>query len=107
MIAVLIFEIILNTSSMFNHSNINIPDRIDFFIRKFIITPNMHRIHHSKEEKETNSNYGFNFSIWDKVFGTYKKNAEKGNNLILGLDEFKDPKTKSIYMLMLKPFLNK
>ena len=104
---VIIFEIILNASSIFNHGNIKITEKYDIMLRKLIVTPNMHRIHHSKEEKETNSNYGFNFSIWDKVFGTYKKNAEKGNNLILGLEEFKDPKTKSIYMLMLKPFLNK
>ena len=104
---VIIFEIILNASSIFNHGNIKITEKYDILLRKLIVTPNMHRIHHSKEEKETNSNYGFNFSIWDKVFGTYKKNAEKGNNLILGLEEFKDPKTKSIYMLMLKPFLNK
>jgi len=104
---VIIFEIILNASSIFNHGNINITEKYDLFLRKLIVTPNMHRIHHSEEEKETNSNYGFNFSIWDRIFGTYKKNAEKGYNLILGLEEFKDIKSKSVFILIFKPFLNK
>ena len=104
---VIIFEIILNASSIFNHGNIKIKKKYDLKLRRLIVTPNMHRIHHSEVEKETNSNYGFNFSIWDRLFGTYKENATKGDNLILGLEEFKDTKNKSIFMLLFKPFLNK
>ena len=104
---VIIFEIILNASSIFNHGNIKINKKYDLKFRKLIVTPNMHRIHHSEEEKETNSNYGFNFSIWDRFFGTYKENATKGEDLILGLEEFKDINNKSILLLLFKPFLNK
>jgi sterol desaturase/sphingolipid hydroxylase (fatty acid hydroxylase superfamily) len=104
---VIIFEIILNASSVFNHGNIKISKKYDLILRKLIVTPNMHRIHHSEEEKETNSNFGFNFSFWDKLFGTYKKNASKGKNIVLGLEEFNNLKSKGFFMLMLKPFLNK
>ncbi|MDG2000454.1 MAG: sterol desaturase family protein [Alphaproteobacteria bacterium] len=104
---VIIFEIILNASSIFNHGNIKIKRKYDLNFRKLIVTPNMHRIHHSEEEKETNSNYGFNFSIWDRVFGTYRENSAKGDDLIVGLEEFKDKNTSSIFMLLFKPFSNK
>ena len=104
---VIIFEIILNASSIFNHGNIKIKDKYDLILRRLIVTPNMHRIHHSVEEYETNSNFGFNFSFWDKMFGTYKSKSTKGDNLILGLEEFKNNKDKNIFTLMFKPFSNK
>ena len=104
---VIIFEIILNASSIFNHGNIKIKRKYDLNLRKLIVTPNMHRIHHSEEEKETNSNYGFNFSIWDRIFSTYKENAAKEDNLVVGLEEFKDKNSRSIFMLLFKPFSNK
>jgi len=100
---VIIFEIILNASSIFNHGNIKISKKIDNTLRKLIVTPNMHRIHHSEEEKETNSNYGFNLSIWDKLFGTYKENSKNGDNIIVGLTELNNKK-KGFLFLLFKPF---
>ena len=69
--AVLIFEILLNGASMFNHGNIHLPTKIDRILRYFVVTPDMHRVHHSVVIRETNSNYGFNFPWWDRLFGTY------------------------------------
>ena len=102
-VIVIIFEIVLNASSIFNHGNIKIPKVFDIALRKVIVTPNMHRIHHSENEKEINSNYGFNFSIWDKLFGTYKENSKNGDNMIVGLTEFNNKK-KGLLFLLFKPF---
>ena len=100
---VIVFEIVLNASSIFNHGNIKISKSFDIFLRKLIVTPNMHRIHHSEEERETNSNYGFNLSIWDKLFRTYKVNSKNRDNIITGLKELNNKK-KSLYFLLLSPF---
>ena len=102
-VIVIIFEIVLNASSIFNHGNIKIIKVFDIVLRKVIVTPNMHRIHHSENENETNSNYGFNFSIWDKLFGTYIENSKKGDNMIVGLTEFNNKK-KGLFFLLFKPF---
>ena len=77
-IAVLIFEIVLNASAIFNHANLKLPLGLDKILRSVIVTPDMHRVHHSVIEMETNSNYGFNFSIWDKLCRTYKAQPEAG-----------------------------
>jgi sterol desaturase/sphingolipid hydroxylase (fatty acid hydroxylase superfamily) len=100
---VIIFEIVLNASSIFNHGNIKISKSFDIALRKLIVTPNMHRIHHSEEEKETNSNYGFNLSVWDKLFGTYNKRSKKRDNIIIGLKELNN-KNKSLFFLIFSPF---
>jgi sterol desaturase/sphingolipid hydroxylase (fatty acid hydroxylase superfamily) len=100
---VIIFEIVLNASSIFNHGNIKISKSFDIALRKLIVTPNMHRIHHSAEEKETNSNYGFNLSVWDKLFGTYNKRPKKRDNIIIGLKELNN-KNKSLFFLIFSPF---
>ena len=100
---VIIFEIVLNASSLFNHSNIIIPKNLDFLLRILIVTPNMHRIHHSELEKETDSNYGFNFSFWDKIFKTYNKNPESGE-LVTGLKEFNNVSEKGLLYLLICPF---
>ena len=102
-VIVIIFEIVLNASSIFNHGNIKITNVFDIVLRKVIVTPNMHRIHHSENENETNSNYGFNFSIWDKLFGTYIENSIKGDNMIVGLTEFNNKK-KGLFLLLFRPF---
>ena len=78
-LAVLIFEVALNATSMFNHSNITIPGSIDRLLRLLVVTPDMHRVHHSVIIRETNSNYGFNFPWWDRLFGTYKDQPAKGH----------------------------
>ena len=100
---VIIFEVILNATSLFNHSNINIPYYLDNFLRKIIVTPNMHRIHHSAEERETNSNFGFNFSIWDKFFGTYIAKPKFNEKFVIGLNEFNSSTKKGLLFLLINP----
>lgn len=87
-IAVLIFEICLNASAIFNHANLALPRWLDQFLRGFIVTPDMHRVHHSVIPKETDSNFGFNFSIWDRVFKTYLAQPKAGHDeMTIGLSE--------------------
>lgn len=103
--AIVLFEIILNSSSIFNHANINIPLEIDKVLRRFIVTPDMHRIHHSSLKSETNSNYGFNLSCWDKLFGTYRDSAKKSQTQIdIGLNEYKDYKKTGLFEILIIPF---
>ena len=90
-IAVLIFELLLNATSMFNHGNIHIPTHIDRYLRWFIVTPDMHRVHHSIEVDETNSNFGFNLPWWDRLFGTYRNQPRAGHEqMTIGIDTFRD-----------------
>ena len=74
-LAVLIFEVLLNATSMFNHSNVRMPAAVDRIVRLLVVTPDMHRVHHSIVRAETNSNFGFNFPWWDRLFGTYRRAA--------------------------------
>ena len=91
LIAVVLFEIILNATSMFSHANLKIPLRLDKLLRLIIITPDMHRVHHSIIVKETNSNFGFNLSLWDRLFRTYKAQPQKGHlKMDIGLKEYPD-----------------
>lgn len=106
-LAVIIFEILLNSITMFNHSNISIPNNIDNLIRKIIVTPDMHRVHHSDIPRETNSNFGFNLSIWDRICGTYQAQPSLGHeNMVIGIKEIREPKY-CIYLLgmLILPFL--
>lgn len=104
-IAVLIFEILLNASAMFNHGNINLPVKLDKFIRKIIVTPDMHRVHHSVIVNETNRNFGFNLSWWDKIFGTYKAQPADGHlKMNIGLNEYRSLRKTSLLQLLLIPF---
>lgn len=102
--AIIIFEILLISAAMFNHSNINIPITLDRILSKFIITPNLHLVHHSDIPKETDSNYGFNLSIWDIVFKTLIiKNKDGYNNVNIGLKKHKNiNKTNFLKMLLCK-----
>ena len=108
-IGVIIFEVILNASSMFNHSNINLPFKLDQYLRLFLVTPDMHRVHHSTIYEETNRNFGFSLSIWDKFFGTYKAQPQKGHDKMdIGLEDFKNKKiTQKLYLMLLIPFRNR
>ncbi len=90
-VAIIIFEVILNAMAMFNHGNIGLPNKLDRLLRWFIVTPDMHRIHHSIEVNETNSNFGFNLACWDRWFGTYL-DKHIGEHLTIGLHNFKEPK---------------
>lgn len=106
-IAVVIFEIVLNAASMFSHSNIKIPLRIEPLVRWFIVTPDMHRIHHSMQENETNSNFGFFISAWDRLFGTYIAQPAKGQEKMdIGLSNFREPKWQNLRWLIYLPFVS-
>ena len=104
-LAVLVFEAILNGMAMFSHSNINLPVELDRVLRWLIVTPDMHRIHHSVEVRETNSNFGFNLSIWDRLLGTYIHNAKKAQPEIdIGVPSFRKPSEVGFADLLLIPF---
>jgi len=105
-VSVLIFEIILNGTSMFNHGNVRYPQQIDSFLRLIVVTPEMHRVHHSTIRWETNSNLGFNFPWWDRLFGTYRNQPAKGHlEMIIGLDQYKEPKKLTFLWLIALPFI--
>ena len=102
--AVIIFEILLNSCAMFNHANINLPRGLDKVFRKFIATPDMHRVHHSTPVKETNSNYATCLTVWDYLFGTYVDQPAAGHlDGELGLSEFRHPKEQSLTSLLCQP----
>lgn len=105
-IAVVIFEVVLNATAMFNHGNVRIPEIIDRYVRWFVVTPDMHRVHHSVEDDETNSNFGFNLPWWDRLFGTYRDQPRAGQaGMTIGIHKYRDPQqvAKLPGMLML-PF---
>jgi len=104
--AVVIFEVLLNATSMFNHSNVRLPLGPDRLLRVFIVTPDMHRVHHSHYAHETNSNFGFSLSLWDRLFGTYRAQPDDGHeNMVIGIDTFRDSKQCiPLYRLLLMPF---
>jgi sterol desaturase/sphingolipid hydroxylase (fatty acid hydroxylase superfamily) len=103
--AVLIFEILLNVTSMFTHSNLRVPGVLESMFRSLLVTPDMHRIHHSIRRHETNSNFGFNLSWWDHLFGTYRAEPQDAQTtMVLGLEQFRDPKRLTLYRMLLMPF---
>jgi sterol desaturase/sphingolipid hydroxylase (fatty acid hydroxylase superfamily) len=108
-VAVVIFEVILNGMAMFNHSNVRLPLGMDRVLRLIVVTPDMHRVHHSVEDNETNSNFGFNLSIWDRVFGTYIDQPREGHEkMTIGIHTYRDPKQVSWLPGMLSlPFIGK
>ena len=104
-ISVIFFEVVLNATSLFNHSNLNIPIMTDKFLRYVIVTPDMHRIHHSIREEETDSNFGFNFPWWDYFFKTYRDKPEDGQKeMKLGLAYFRSKKYAKLLLLLTLPF---
>jgi sterol desaturase/sphingolipid hydroxylase (fatty acid hydroxylase superfamily) len=103
--AVVAFEVILNGAATFNHSNVHIPPTIDKKLRWLIITPDMHRIHHSTLQAETDSNYGFSISCWDRLCGTYVAEPEQPQTtMALGLGAFREPHGVGFMALLLLPF---
>lgn len=92
-IAVIIFEIVLNATAMFNHGNISLPKIFDKYLRLFLVTPDMHRVHHSVEDDEANSNFGFSLPWWDRLFGTYRDQPRAGHQgMTIGINKFRNPK---------------
>ncbi|MDH5473537.1 MAG: sterol desaturase family protein [Gammaproteobacteria bacterium] len=108
-VAVVIFEVILNAMSMFNHGNIKLPLGLDKKLRLFIVTPDMHRVHHSVEDDEANCNFGFNLPWWDRLFGTYRDQPRAGHEgMSIGIHNYTDPKQVSwIHGMLLLPFIGK
>jgi sterol desaturase/sphingolipid hydroxylase (fatty acid hydroxylase superfamily) len=103
-IAVLLFEVLLNTTSMFNHGNVRLPARLDRVLRYVVVTPEMHRVHHSIERRETDSNFGFNLPWWDRLFGTYRPQPALGHaRMTLGIDRFRDPRELWLDRMLLQP----
>jgi sterol desaturase/sphingolipid hydroxylase (fatty acid hydroxylase superfamily) len=107
-IAVLMFEVILNGAAMFNHGNIRLPLKLDRILRFLVVTPDMHRVHHSVIISETNSNYGFNLPWWDRLLGTYRNQPTEGHEgMTIGLSQFRDPGRLSFPWLLILPFIGK
>jgi sterol desaturase/sphingolipid hydroxylase (fatty acid hydroxylase superfamily) len=105
--AVVIFEVLLNATSMFNHSNVRLPPRLDRIARWIVVTPQMHQVHHSIERAETDSNFGFNLPWWDRLFGTYRAAPRAGERgLVIGLPIFRDIAELRITQLLTQPFRN-
>jgi sterol desaturase/sphingolipid hydroxylase (fatty acid hydroxylase superfamily) len=104
-VAVLIFEILLNATSMFNHSNVRLPGSLEPVLRALVVTPDMHRVHHSILRRETDSNFGFNFPWWDRLFGTYRPQPEAGHDaMTLGIEQFRDSKEQRLDRMLTQPF---
>jgi sterol desaturase/sphingolipid hydroxylase (fatty acid hydroxylase superfamily) len=104
-VAVVCFEVVLNATSMFNHSNTAMPAWLDRFARCFMVTPDMHRVHHSVVRAETDSNFGFNLPWWDWLFGTYRAQPGAGHNgMTIGLPVFRDPAELRLDRLLTQPF---
>jgi len=106
-VAVLIFEVLLNVTSMFNHSNLRLPAAVDRVVRWLLVTPDMHRVHHSAIRRETDSNFGFNLPWWDRLCGTYRAQPEKGHDgMTIGLAYFRDPADLRLDRMLVQPLRN-
>jgi len=104
-LAVLLFEILLQGGSLFTHADLALPARLDHALRWWIVTPSMHRVHHSVVRDETDSNFGFNLVWWDRLFGTYRAAPRRPEaTMPIGLDEFRDPNAQGLVALLLQPF---
>jgi sterol desaturase/sphingolipid hydroxylase (fatty acid hydroxylase superfamily) len=106
-LAVLLFEVVLNATSMFNHSNVAMPGWLDRILRLIVVTPDMHRVHHSVVRRETDSNFGFNLPWWDRLFRTYQAQPAAGHDgMTIGLPIFRNPSELRIDQLLTQPFRN-
>lgn len=103
--AVLAFEIILNATAMFNHANLRLPGGLDRVLRWIVVTPDMHRVHHSIVRRETNSNFGFNLPWWDRLFGTYRALPAAGHEaMTIGIEQFRAPREQRLDHMLTQPF---
>ncbi|NIA14626.1 MAG: sterol desaturase family protein [Nitrospiraceae bacterium] len=103
--AVIVFEIVLNATAMFNHGNVHLPLGLDRVMRCLVVTPDMHRVHHSIIREETDSNFGFNFPWWDRLFGTYRAQPREGHlGMTIGLREYLDERPTKLGWLLAVPF---
>jgi sterol desaturase/sphingolipid hydroxylase (fatty acid hydroxylase superfamily) len=107
--AVVVFEVLLNATAMFNHGNVRLPAGLDRRLRWLVVTPDMHRVHHSVEDDETNSNFGFNLPWWDRLFGTYRDQPRGGHDgMTIGIHGWRDPRqVDQLRGMLALPFLGK
>ena len=107
--AVVVFEVLLNATAMFNHGNLRLPLALDRVLRIFVVTPDMHRVHHSIEDHEVNSNFGFNLAVWDRLLGTYRDQPDAGHEgMTLGIRDHREPRLVTDLPGMLAlPFLGR
>jgi sterol desaturase/sphingolipid hydroxylase (fatty acid hydroxylase superfamily) len=104
-LAVIIFEVVLNATSMFEHANVNIPSGLDRLVRLLIVTPDMHRVHHSVIRSENARNFGFSLSLWDRLFGTYLAQPSEGHmGMTIGLPRYQDVKNLALLRMLYHPF---
>ena len=104
-VSVLVFEVLLNATAMFNHSNVKLPGAVDRLLRCLVVTPDQHRVHHSVLPRETDSNFGFNLPWWDWLFGTYRAQPERGHDgMTLGVEQFRDPAELRLDRMLAQPF---
>ena len=103
-VAVLIFEVLLNATAMFNHSNVRLPTFVDRALRLIVVTPDMHRVHHSIRPEETNSNFGFNLPWWDRLLGTYKAQPKAGHaGMSIGIEQFRTTRDLWLDRMLVQP----
>lgn len=103
-VAVLLFEVILNATAQFNHANIDLSRPVDRVLRLVVVTPDMHRVHHSVDPVETNSNYGFNLPWWDRLLGTYRAQPAKGHeNMTIGIEQFRTRRDLWLDRMLIQP----
>jgi sterol desaturase/sphingolipid hydroxylase (fatty acid hydroxylase superfamily) len=104
-LAVLIFEVVLNATAMFNHSNVALPPAMERIARWVVVTPQMHQVHHSIVRAETDSNFGFNLPWWDRLCGTYRAKPAAGEAaVVIGLPVFRDPAEARLDRMLTQPF---
>jgi len=104
-VAVLAFEVLLNATSIFNHGNVRLPSVLDRFLRWIVVTPDMHRVHHSIRREETDSNFGFNLPWWDRIFGTYRAQPQDGHEgMTIGIERFREPRDQRLDRMLVQPF---
>jgi sterol desaturase/sphingolipid hydroxylase (fatty acid hydroxylase superfamily) len=107
-VAVILFEVVLNATAIFNHGNVHLPTMVDRILRWIVVTPDMHRVHHSVKTLETNSNFGFNLPWWDRLLGTYRDQPEDGHEaMTIGLSQFQDRPRQSLHWLVAAPFIRR
>jgi sterol desaturase/sphingolipid hydroxylase (fatty acid hydroxylase superfamily) len=104
-LAVLVFEVLLNATAMFNHANASVPQPFERWLRWLVVTPDMHRVHHSIRYEESSSNFGFNLPWWDRFLGTYKAQPDAGHeSMTIGVDAFRGPEEARLDRLLMQPF---
>jgi len=102
--AVIVFEVLLNATSMFSHANVHIPAHVDRYLRLVVVTPDMHRVHHSTHPNETNSNFGFNLPWWDRLLGTYRAQPQDGHeDMAIGIEQFRTQRDLWLDRMLAQP----